>query len=217
MIQSWYRLQFYPSDFLNLVYKYYAAHGTAYICTYYHLDIPHSCLDLKTFDAASYHITGDLSGLVWEKLSMFPIYNTSTVNPTFTADERGFGKFDQNTDLNFPTLYGLTPTALDFIYFTEPIIESTDNTSKDHSLFRIVNFDRATNTLFDFFKVSLKIHYIKKSEIENQISQVYTFFDYQKQIYKLDYATTMLKQMEKNVKIPLNNYFDQGFGYYTGR
>jgi hypothetical protein len=215
MIQSWYRIQFYPSDFLNLVYRYYAAHGTSYICTYYHLDIPHSCADLKTLDDAAYHVTGDLSGLVWEKILFLPIYNTAVVNPAFSGDERGFGKFEQNSELNFPTLYGLTPTTYDFIYFTEPIIEK-NSTPKGYPLFRVVNFDRATNSLFDFFKIYLKVHYLKKQEVEGQISQIYSFVDYQKQVYKLDNAITMTKQMEKNTKLELNNFYDQNFGYYIG-
>jgi len=214
MIQSWYRIQFYPSDYLNLVYKYYASHGTPYPCTYYHLDIPHSCADLKNLDDAAYHVVGDLSGLVWEKISFLPVYNTATISPTFTGDERGFGKFDQNTEFNYPSLYGITPTTYDFVHFVEPALQN--NTDPGYPLFRIVNFDRATNSLFDFFKISLKVHYITKQQIEEQISQTYSYMDYQKQIYTLSDSTTMLRLMQKNTKIELNSFYDQNFGYYIG-
>ena len=85
-MQNWLRLYHYPADYLNLVYRYYAAHGIAYICTYYHLDIPNSTLDTEILDAGSYEIIGDLSGLVWEKITMLPIYNTDQIQPSFLTN-----------------------------------------------------------------------------------------------------------------------------------
>jgi len=55
--QNWLRIFFYPKQFLELVYRFYAAHGIAYICTYYHLDIENSILDRDILDSGSYEKT----------------------------------------------------------------------------------------------------------------------------------------------------------------
>lgn len=215
MIQNWYNLRHYPADYLNLVYNYYATCATSYLCTYYHLDIPHSCADVTQLDAASYHMTGDLSGLVWEKITMFPIYNTEQIIPPFTADERGFGKFDQRSSFNFPTLYGITPTTHDYIFFEELVL-NTNQESVSYPIYRVDNFEKATDSLITFWKLYFKSNYLTKDQLEEHVRQVYSFVDYQKKIYALDDSITLYKQMEKNEKIDLGQFYQKQFGYYVG-
>jgi len=213
--QNWYRLNHYPSEFLEQVYEYYAAHGIAYICTYYHLDIDNSIIDKTVLDSGSYERLGDLSGLVWEKITLLPIYNTEQVQVAFTADERGFGKFDQTTTLNFPSIYGFTPTAKDFIIFDETIINK-DNEPSNVPMYQVVNKEKATNSWLTFWKINLQIKSERKDDLELQVRDVYSFVDYEKQIYHIDAATQMYRMLELNSNLIINDSFKENIGYYIG-
>jgi hypothetical protein len=213
-MQNWFRLQHYPADYLNLVYRYYAAHGIAYICTYYHLDIPNSTLDLDQLDAGSYEIIGNLSGLVWEKIVMLPIYNTEQIQPSFSADERGFGKHDQITALNFPTLYNIQPTSRDFIHFEELPLNDSNAPNVESPMYQVVNFEKATNTFFSFWKLSAKVSWYTKPQLEQNVREVFAFVDYEKQIYQIDTAQSLFKLLEKNSKLGTNKFYRDQVGWY---
>jgi hypothetical protein len=213
-MQNWLRLYHYPSDYLNLVYRYYAAHGIAYVCTYYHLDIPNSTLDLDVLDAGSYEIVGDLSGLVWEKIVMLPIYNTDQIQPAFTADERGFGKHEQTTNFNFPTLYNIQPTARDFIHFEELPLNEGNAPNVDNPIYQVINFEKATNSYFSFWKVAAKVSWYKKSQIEANVRETFAFVDYEKQIYQIDTAQMLFKLLEKNSKLGTKKFYREQVGWY---
>lgn len=214
-MQNWFRLYHYPKDYLNLVYRYYAAHGIAYVCTYYHLDIPNSTLDLDVLDAGSYEIIGDLSGLCWEKITMLPIYNTDNIQPVFNADERGFTKHEQVSTLNFPTLYNIQPTARDFVIFDELVINENEQPANS-PIYQVVNFEKATNSFFSFWKVNLKVSHYTKSQLETQIRECFSFVDYEKQIYQISNASMLYKLMNKNKSLETNDYFKHNIGYYFG-
>jgi len=214
-IQNWMRIHQYERDYFNLIYRYYSAHATAYICTYYHLDIPNSCLDTTVLDAGAYERIGNLTGLVWEKITLFPIYNTSTINSNFLADERGFGKFDQQTEFNFPSVYGITPTTLDLVYF-EVLILNENQQTQNKSLYHITNFEKSTNTDFTFWKVLLKIDDDKKDQLELQLNKNLTFVDYEKTIYTINKSINLYTQLQKNANLNLNEYYLKNIGYYTG-
>jgi len=102
--QNWYSIRHYSNEYLHTIYQYYAAAGISYICTYYSLNIPGSVVDTSILDAGSYEITGELSGWLWNRIMLFPVYNTETIQNTFVSDERGMGKFDQVSSFNFPLL-----------------------------------------------------------------------------------------------------------------
>ena len=213
-MQNWARIQQYPADYLNLVYRYYASHGIAYICTYYHLDIPNSTLDKEVLDAGSYETIGNLSGLCWEKITLLPIYNTEQIQPAFSADERGFGKHEQVTSLNFPTLYNIQPTARDFIHFEELPLNQGNLPSTEAPLYQVINFEKATNTFFSFWKVNAKVSWYTKSQIEANVREVFAFVDYEKQIYQIDTAQMLFKLLEKNTKLGTNKYYREQVGWY---
>lgn len=214
-MQNWYRLHHYPSDFLNLVYRYYAAHGIAYICTYYHFDIPDSITDVEVLDGSSYENLGDLSGKTWEKITLLPIYNTDEINIVFNADERGLTKSEQQTQFNFPGLYGIIPTCTDFVYFDEIVLHEELRPST-YPLFRVVNMERAINTYFDFWKLSLRVYHSTRDQLENQVRATYSFFDYEKKIYGIDEATSLYKALEKNENLTLSTYYKENIGFYFG-
>jgi len=215
MSQKWLRLTWYVEDFLNLVYRYYAEHGIAYICTYYHLDLTNSICDKDTLDNASYETIGDWSGLVWEKIIMLPIYDTATVQVPFTADERGFGKFDQRTELNFPSIYGIIPTSKDFVVFDELVVDK-NSTPRQVPVFQVVNPERAINSFFDFWKIQLEVAHWEKEQIETQVRESFIFLDYEKDIYPLSVGEEMYKVMDKDANLGLTKRFRRNIGFYFG-
>jgi hypothetical protein len=213
-MQNWLRLQHYPADYLNLVYRYYAAHGVSYICNYYHLDLPSSTADLEVLDSGAYEVLGELSGYCWEKITLLPIYNTEQIQPVFEADERGFGKFNQSSSLNFPTLYNIQPTATDFIQFVEPKLNESDAPSIDSPLYRVVNFEKATNSFFSFWKLSLQVSEFTLTKLEKQLRAIFSFVDYEKQIYDIDTATLIYRLLDKNQTSKVKDYYNERIGFY---
>lgn len=215
MIQKWTRIKWYSEDFLNLVYRYYAQHGIAYICTYYHLDLTNSICDKDILDAASYEDIGDWSGLVWEKILMVPMYNTEQVSINFFADERGFTKSEQKTSFNFPTLYGIIPTSKDFVVFEEVVLNK-NYSSTQVPVFQVVNQERATNTWFDFWRVNMDVSHWEKSQLDQQVRETFIFIDYEKQIYPATIGQVLYSNMQKNTNVKLNDFYRHDIGVYFG-
>lgn len=214
-MQNWLRQQKYPRDFLEFVYEYYAKHGVAYICTYYHLDIPNSDLDKTELEAGSYEIIGDLSGLKWEKITLLPIYNTESIQPSFMADERGVGKFDQTTSFDVPSTYGITPTFTDFVLFDEIILNDGGVSTDTSPIYRVSNIEKATNTQISFWKMTLNISQFTKTQLDSQTRETYSFVDYEKQIYQIDDATEMYTLLSKNNSLDLKSRFKDSLGLYV--
>jgi len=215
MIQKWTRIKWYSEDFLNLVYRFYAQHGIAYVCTYYHLDLTNSICDKDILDGASYEDIGEWSGLVWEKILMVPMYNTEQVSVNFFADERGFTKAEQKTSFNFPTLYGIIPTAKDFVIFDE-IVVNKDSQPRDYQVFQVVNKERATNSWFDFWRVNVDITHWKKSQLDEQVRETFIFIDYEKQIYPATIGQILYSNMQKNSNVRLTDFYRHDIGVYFG-
>lgn len=213
-MQKWSSLRKYSQDYFNLVYKYYAACGTSYICTYYKFDIANSVIDKDILNAGSYSSMGSLSGNKWIKILFFPVYNVEQVNNAFGADERGFGKMDQITSFNFPNIYGINPLPYDHVHFEEIVLNPDDKSVNQGTLYQVKNIERATNTDITFWKVSLEADEHRKVEIENHLNDVYVFVDYEKRIYDSDKATCMFSLMEKNNKLSIDNYYKSSSGLY---
>jgi len=214
--QNWLRINQYPHDYLQLVYKYYASHGVAYTCIYYHLDVEHSIIDKDILDGAAYQQMGDLSGHVWEKIVGLPIYNTEYISPKFLSDERGMGKFDQTTSFNFPYEYGITPTATDYVIFDEPVVDENETPFKRVPMYRISNFETSLLSQISFWKVSLEVDFHLKTEIEQQLSKTLSFVDYEKRIYPIDDSIMMYKSLSKNTKLDTNDFYNSQLGLYLG-
>jgi hypothetical protein len=171
-------------------------------------------------------MTGDLSGHLWNRIMLFPIYNTETIQNTFVADERGVGKFDQVTSFNFPTVSGLKPRVHDFVVFEDvkldddPSQEYKQKSITDHykktkkPVYEVVNFEKATNTDVTFWKTNLKICYHDKENIDNQLSGDYTYFDLEKHIYNTTETSFLYKMVEKNRSLNANDFYRQNCGFY---
>lgn len=214
-MQNWLRQTFYPEEYLKTVYKYYASHGVAYVCTYYHMDYELSKIDKNEMGGGPYEMAGDLSGVVWKKINFLPVYNIASIQPRFSSDEKGMTKSDQTSEFNFPTEYGIQPTTFDHVMFEMPVLNNPEKANL-HTLYQVVNFEKSTNTDITFWKVPLKVTFITKERIEKQVSNTFTFVDYEKKIYQSDDAVllmNMLKDLDENL---LNKYYSNNSGLYLG-
>ena len=224
--QNWRSVTQYTNEYLDLVYRYYAEAGISYICTYYNLNLAGSVIDDHTLDAGSYEQLGELSGLLWNRVMLFPVYNTETIQNTFISDERGMGKFDQISSFNFPTIYGLKPNIHDYVIFEdvkldeEPSQHYRQQSITDHykeskkPVYEVIHYEKAANTDQTFWKTNLKIDQITKPQIDLQLSGDYSYFDMEKHIYNTDETSTMYKMLEKNRLIEANKFFKQNCGFY---
>jgi len=213
-MQNWYRFYFYPEEYLKIVYQYYAVHGVAYPCIYYHCDLEHSNCDQDVLDAGPYETLGDLSGLVWEKINMLPIYNTEQVNVTFNADEKGFLKNNQETSFNIPSEYKILPTNFDFVYFYPFIFKEKDKTE---NFYQIRHFEKATNTDITFWRIYVKTAHKFKEKIDNQIIKDLTFIDWLKSIYSTEDSLKIMKQLSQTKKNNMReNHYSPNSGLYFG-
>lgn len=210
-MENWYRFYFYPDEYLKTVYQYYAVHGVAYPCTYYHCDLEHSIYDNDMLDAASYETLGDLSGLVWEKINLLPIYNCEIMSPSFTVDEKGVTKSNQETSFNIPTEYNIFPTNFDYIYFY-PFDSNEKN--KTENFYRIKHFERATNTDITFWKIYVTTSHHLKNQIDKQIIKNLTFIDWLKAIYSNEQSIQIINQLEQTKEN--DKFFDEFYSPNSG-
>lgn len=223
-MQKWFSIREYSRDYLQSVYRYYADCGISYVCTYYQLRIPDSVTDLDVLDAGSYELTGDMSGLSWNKILLFPVYNIEQIQNQFVSDERGFGKFDQVSSFNYPTIYGVSPQVHDFVQFEETILNDNNDqynlgiVDNDHSvqtpIYQVVNFEKATNTAVSFWKCSLKISHITEPKLDSHIGNNFSFFDLEKRIYEADNTAQLFNILEKNKQLNGNKFYKPASGFY---
>ena len=112
-------------------------------------------------------------------------------------------------------MYGITPTTHHFIFFEELVL-NVDQEEVTYPIYRVDNFEKATDSGVSFWKLSFKSNFLTKDQIEDQVRQEFSFVDYQKKIFNLDDSITMYKQMEKNEQIDLAQFYQKHFGYYVG-
>lgn len=215
--QNWVRINHYPNDYLNLVHNYYAKHSCkSFPCTYYRLDVENSICDKDILNGGSYEDTGILSGLKWQKILLLPVYQIEQITSDFASDEQGVTQPNQISSFSFPSSYGFYPTSWDFVNFQAITLNKNEEEEVAPPLYRVNNFNKATNTAFTFYKLNIKIYHTSKIELENQVSDTYAFFDYEKRLYAIDEETKLYNILEKNSKLRLNDFFKSNLGFYFG-
>lgn len=211
-MRTWNRVYSYPKDYIEYVHKYYVDSNVAYICDYYSIDLPNSVYDADELAGGSYELLGDLSGMKWNKISLLPLYFSEQISVPFTADERGFGKFDQSGSFVLPPSFEITPSVHDFVVFERPELDETDPTH----LYEIINFEKSTNTEKAFWKVNLKVSMYTQTNINLQINNQYVFVEHEKQFYLASVGLFIYKLLQKNSELALNSKFNENAGLYFG-
>lgn len=206
----------YVNDYFDLVNRYYASWNFGrFVCTYYNLDIENSHIDENKLSGGTYEMVGELSGWRWRKILDLDINGLETLPTNPTTDERGVTMTDKMTTTTFPKTYGIIPQVHDFVCFSE--VHTDDNyILRDPPLYEVVNIERSNDMDVCVFKISLKVSYVRKSQIEKQLSELTHFMDYEKRLYPIDDAIAMQTIMWQNseAKHKRNVTFDQNSGLY---
>lgn len=212
--QKWYSINEYPLDYFELLYQYYASFGVRTPVTYYNLDLPNSVIDDNVLLGGSYELTGNLSGYLWKKILILPVYNIEQVAFPLTADEEGVGFQDRTTTMFIPTIYEFRPYVHDFMIYDQ--ITWRDNPFKaDVPVYEVVNVEKASSAEITFWRINLRSSSKTKQKIENQLSGNFTFVDYEKQIYRTSDAIFLSRLQLKNSKLKVNDFFKEHVGLYV--
>lgn len=212
--QKWYHINEYPVDYFELLYQYYAACGMQVPVTYYNLDMPNSVQDCEMLMGGTYEEMGNLSGYVWKKILMLPVYNFEQVNFTLNADESGVGFHNKTSTVWIPTVYEFQPMIHDYIIYDQ-IQWRQDPFQADIPMYRVVNMEKASNANISFWRLTLQGASKIKEQIENQLSGNFTFVDYEKKIYRTSDAINLTKQRMKNGNLMVNKFFKEQIGLYV--
>lgn len=211
-MQRWTRIHEYAEQYQKWVYQRYSVHAPGYLCTYYNLDLPNSIYDGTILDAGTYTKMGQLSGLKWRKILYMPVFWIEQIQPSFEADEEGFTKKNQISAFSLPTEYNFQPSPMDFVKFEQNFLQPENNI---HPLYQVTNIEKATNTERTFWKISVRVEFHKEDAIDNQLSQVCVFFDYNKKIYEANPGSFLFRLLDKNRNLnQIDKYFKKLSGLY---
>jgi len=211
-MQNYNRIYDYYVDYWKLLYDFYSKHGQAYLVTYYNLDTEKIIWDNKYLMGGYYEKIGDLSGVRWKKILTLPVYFIGETETIFDAQEIGYVT-EGRTEFVIPSSYGITPYPNDIIKLYQNYIQSNDK----YALYCVEGIQKQTSGDKTFWKCSGKIEQSKTTtQIDQQISEILIFYDYDKKIHQVSNALMMTKLLSKNeiIKNRLNKLFDQNSGLY---
>lgn len=214
-MQNWERLYSYIHEYQNLVYDYYSKHAVAFLCTYWNLDKEDTVWDNVQLLGGAYERIGDLTGIKFNKYLLLPVYFTEEVTTAFDGTETGLQK-DQETSIVFPSTYGITPYAGDFIKFEQQFMRN--ETPDNYPVFIVSGVEPGPNTDRRFWKLKVKVEQsINTDQIDNQTSETLVFFDYDKKIHTVSEASALSKMLIKSEKLKskLVDMWDDNSGLYN--
>ncbi len=212
--QLWTRLYDYIEEYQYLVYEYYAKDAIAYLVTYYHLNKDETVWDDTDLFGGYYEKIGDLTGVKWDKILLLPIFFIEEINTQFDASvENGQIKLNE-TSIVIPSEYGFTPYPNDLVKFDQHYLQNNPN---NFPLFSVTGVEIGPNTDKRFWKLKIETEQSRTiAEVDQQLVDVYSFFDYDKKIHPLDDAELMAKILNKNSIIGdrLKLKFNHNSGFY---
>ncbi len=212
-MQNWERLYHYIHEWQNLVYSYYSKHGVAFLTTYFNLNKEETIWDDTQLFGGAYERTGPYTGIKWNKYLLLPVYFTEEMTSSFDGAEIGLIK-EQESSVVIPSVYGITPYAGDIIKFEQEFLRPSNNV---YPLFIVTGAEIHPNTDRRFWRIKVKIYESRSlSAVEDQVEDIYVFFDYDKKVHTLDEATTLARMLSKNESLRgrLKNMWDENSGFY---
>jgi len=211
--QYYNRIYDYVRDYQRLVYDKYSKHGVAFPVTYYNINKNKTVWEDEKIFGGAYERTGDLSGIKWDKYLLLPVYFNEDVTTIFDGSEIGYIKEGIGT-ITIPSSYGILPYPGDIIKFEQSFLQPTNDV---FPIYIVTGVETATNCELTFWKLTINVYRSRTiSDVEEQLSDSYVFFDYTKKIYTVPQSTFLTRMLIKNeeIKSRLNNIFDQNSGFY---
>jgi len=212
-MQNYNRIYEYIEEYQRLVFEYYSAHGVAFLVNYYHIDSTETIWDDENLFGGAYERTGDLSGIRYQKFLNLPMYFMDDVTTIFDGQQTGYLK-EGETTMVFPSSYGLTPLPGDMVKFDQTYIRTDEDT---YPVFIVAGIEKSDDADKIFWKCNLKVKdSTKTTEIETQVSDIFSFLEYDKRIHTIEDATTIAKMLVKNENLSdnLKGLHDKNSGFY---
>lgn len=212
-MQYFQRTYDYIHEYQRLVYDYYSKIGVAFLVTYYNIDTLDTVWEDEYMMNGPYEKIGNLTGLKWKKYLLLPVYFIDEMNTQFDGSEVGYIK-ENETTMVIPSSFGLQPYPNDIVKLEQEYLRPTNDV---YPVFTVTGIEKSTNADRSFFKMKLMIEQSRTlTEVENQVTDTYTFFEYTKKIYELTDSVFLTNVMYKNetCKDRLKDMFDQNSGFY---
>jgi len=217
-INPWIRRYNYISDYFWNVYRYYVETYNAFPVTYYSTDHENTIWEDEYLNAGTYENrgVGELSGQLWKRIHMLPVFALDPMVPTQESSERGV-QYEESmrTKIAFPSIYGLRPFEDDAVDLSFGFKNPGYNSKQ---IFTINKVDHShIGDYLQFYTCQLKVANYTKDMIEKQISTDWLFYEHEKTILPVDNAKLLLLLQENSLKITdqINDNFNKtGFYLY---
>ena len=214
-MQLYNRIYSYIDEYWKLVYDYYALHGVPFPVTYYHIDVEESVWDRTNLMGGAYEKIGDLSGIKWIRILLFPVFQIAETSTEWDAQEQGYIN-EGDSEIVIPSKYGIVPLPNDMIRFHQQYVLVDRSDPNSDCIYTITGISKQTPQDRTYYKCKLTVEQSRKVyELDLQVSKTYVFFDYSKKIYSIENTATLTRMMTKNdtLKDRIKSLFDQNSGY----
>ena len=212
--QKYQRLYDYIHEYQRLIYDFYSKDIVAFLTTYYHISSKDTIWENENLFAGSYDRIGEYSGIAWDKILLLPGYYIEEVQTVIDGQEIGLIK-ENDTNLVIPSTYGFIPMVNDKIKFEQSFLKSTNDS---YPIFNVGGIEKTVNADKTFYKLKLHVEQsITLDQLDEQVSNVYTFFDYDKKIHTLENAQFLSRLLIKNEQLKKTiktNFYDPKSGFY---
>lgn len=214
-MQFYTRLYDYIHEYQKLIYDYYSKTATAFLVTYYHINLTETgtSWDSTKLIGGYYEKIGKLSGVRWDKILLLPVFFIDELTLTADASELGITR-ERETNIVIPSSYELNPYPNDIVKLEQTYLQPTNDT---YSLYAVTNIEKSPHLTKGFYKLKLVTEESRTTtELELQVSNVYSFFEYTKQIYSVPDTLFLTRMTLKNelLKKRLKDLFDENSGFY---
>jgi len=212
--QKYNRLYGYIHEYQSLIYDFYSKDVVAFLTTYYHINREETIWEDEHVFAGSYDRVGEYSGVRWDKILLLPVYYIEDVTTLFDGQDIGYIK-ENETRFVIPSTYGFTPLPNDKIKMEQEYLRPTNDT---YPVFNVAGVEKSVNTDRLFWKLKVNTEQsITEEEMNLQVVNTYTFYEYDKKIHTLEDAEFLTRLLSKNEVLRdrcKQKLFDDNSGFY---
>lgn len=203
----------YINEYQRLVYDYYSKVGISFIVTYYNVNPTSTIWEDENLFGGAYEKIGDMSGIKWNKYLLIPVYFIDEMGTVFDGQDIGYIK-EGETNIVIPSSYGILPYPHDKIKFEQTYLRPTNDI---YPIYTVTGVEKTTNLDRSFFKLKIEVEQsITTTQLDLQVENNYTFYNYDKKIHSIEEAEFLTKMLIKNktIKDNLSSLYNENTGFY---
>jgi len=211
--QKYQRIYDYIHEYQNLIYNFYSKDAVAFLTTYYHVSTQETVWEDENIFGGSYDRVGEYSGVKWNKILLLPVYYIEEINTAFDGQDIGYIK-ENDTTLVIPSTYGFTPLPNDKVKMEQEFLRPTNDV---YPIFNVGGIEKSVNADRLFWKIKVHVEQsVTLSQLDQQVLETYTFFEYDKKIHSLNDAEFLTRLLAKNedLRTITTTLYDKRSGYY---